>query len=100
MSDKRVRVAPDRYVSWKEGDRHAPMAVRKRNQVDKEKKVMQKAYQKEYREREDNKTAQRAYQKEYRENKKKEKAMVEKVDKEKVLQVEEKKNQKKKTMKT
>ena len=64
------------------------MAVRKRNQLDKEKKVMQKAYQKEYREREDVKTAQKAYQKEYRESKKKEKVMAQEVGKDKVLQVE------------
>lgn len=99
MSDKRVRVAPDRYVPWKEGDRHAPMAMRKRNQLDKEKKVMQKAYQKEYREREDVKTAQKAYQKEYRESKKKEKVMAQEVGKDKVLQVEKKKNKMKKSMK-
>ena len=49
MSDKRVRTAPARYVSWKEGDKHAPMAIRKRKQ--KEKEVKQQAYQKEYRER-------------------------------------------------
>lgn len=47
MSEKRVRTAPARYVSWKEGDKHAPMAIRKRKQ--KEKEVKQQAYQKEYR---------------------------------------------------
>ena len=99
MSDKRVRVAPDRYVPWKEGDWHASMAMRKRNQLDKEKKVMQKAYQKEYREREDVKTAQKAYQKEYRESKKKEKVMAQEVGKDKVLQGEKKKNKMKKSMK-
>ena len=98
MSNKRVRGAPERYVSWEEGDKHAPMALRKKKQLNKavkqtklayqqqyrareEVKTAQKAYQKEYRERDDMKAAQKAYQKEYREKKKKEKA--EQLEKEK-----------------
>ena len=51
MSEKRVRTAPVRYVSWKEGEKHAPMAIRKRIQKVKEMKEDQQAYQKEYREK-------------------------------------------------
>ena len=51
MSEKRVRTAPVRYVSMKEGEKHAPMAIRKRKQKVKEMKEDQQAYQKEYREK-------------------------------------------------
>ena len=46
MSNKRVSVAPERYVSWKEGDKHAPMAVRRRKQLNKAMKVTELAYSK------------------------------------------------------
>ena len=67
MSNKRVRGAPERYVSWEEGDKHAPMALRKKKQLNKAVKQTKLAYQQQYRAREEVKTAQKAYQKEYRE---------------------------------
>ena len=51
MSQKRSRKAPERFVSWQEGDKHAPMALRKDIQKEKVEKLKQKAYQKEYREK-------------------------------------------------
>jgi cytochrome c-type biogenesis protein CcmH/NrfG len=54
MSDKRARKTPDNFVSWRKGEKHTSMAIRKQ----KEEKLNQKAYQKQYSEqkREEKKT--------------------------------------------
>ena len=51
MSHKRSRKVPDRFEPWQEGEKHAPMALRKENQKQKVLKEKQKVYQKEYREK-------------------------------------------------
>ena len=45
---------PDRYVSWEEGEKHAPMAIRKQKKKQEEMNQKQKEYQKLYREKKKN----------------------------------------------
>ena len=51
MSEKRVRVVPVRFLPWKEGDKHAPMAIRKQNEKEAKMKMKMKMYQQEYRQK-------------------------------------------------
>ena len=47
--EKRQRKPPSRFIPWKEGDKHAPMAHRKKQDKVKKEKVKQKEYQQVYR---------------------------------------------------
>ena len=55
MSANRNRKEPERFSPWQEGEKHAPMALRKDKQ-----KLQQKAYQKQYREKKTNEKENKA----------------------------------------
>ena len=48
--EKRLRKTPTRFSPWVEGDKHPPMATRKKQAKDKKDKLKEKDYQKRYRE--------------------------------------------------
>ena len=66
---KRLSKPPSRFTPWKEGDKHPPMAHRKKKDKVKKDKVKQKEYQQVYRAN-ITKEKKKLYNKTYKEKKK------------------------------